>query len=83
MNCTARIRPFRTINNTELECSQYTGHGGRHSGILRDYAYQGSKSVISWDDFDRRCFHGEWPGDCAGLGGTCLLPGGHNGECAA
>lgn len=75
MTCDARIRPFRPMNEIELHCSINEPHG-RHSGILYNYAYQGSETSISWDEDDRRTFHGNWPGVCPG----CLLPLGHRGS---
>lgn len=79
MTCDARIRPFRMIRDDEIAC-EADGPHRIHTGIARNYAYQGSKTTISWDDEDRRCFHGEWPGDCQRLAPVhCLLPAGHRG----
>lgn len=81
-DCTARIRPFRPVNEVELSCGLGTVHSGSHAATLSDYAYPGSATVINWQDGDRRTFHGEWPGDCDG-GDECVLPAGHVGRCAA
>lgn len=82
MTCTARIRPFIPVNDTELRCENLPGHIGGHAATLRDYAYPGSTTVLSWQDTDRRTFHGHWPGACTSLDG-CTLPTGHHGNCAA
>jgi hypothetical protein len=81
MTCTAKIRPFRTRdggNDTEVQCSLEGLAHPQHSGVLRDYAYPGSETVIEWADGDRRNFYGDWPGDCE-ASRTCLLPNGHRG----
>lgn len=75
MSCDARIRPMRPINETEVLCEEPDGHVSGHQGTLRDYAYRGSATTMSWLDGDRRTFHGEWPGGCP----DCILPLGHRG----
>lgn len=73
--CDARIRPFRPINETELGCELVRGHV-QHASTLRDYAYPGSKTTISWSDTDRRIFRSEFaecPTD------RCILPAEHRG----
>lgn len=72
--CDARIRPF--TNATELRC-EATGDHSQHHGVLRDYAYPGSETTISWADTDRRNFRGEWI-ECPSRG--CMLPAGHRGD---
>ena len=90
-DCNARVRPFP--NETEVRCEVGSkkehelegggGHEGRqgvlvHEGVLRDYAYPGSETVIRWLEDDRRTFHGKWPGACEQEG--CPLPKGHDGS---
>lgn len=74
-DCKAAIRPLLT--DVEVRCEQ-TGNHGRHKGTLRDYAYPGSATTLSWLENDRRCYHGEWPGPCQT--GKCTLPQGHQGN---
>lgn len=76
MTCDARIRMFRPVNDTELHCEQDDGYHQEHFAFLRDYAYPGSQTTVTWLDDDRRTFRGEWPGDCP----NCILPSGHRGE---
>ena len=77
MSCDAKIRPFPGF--VEIDCEHHDGHPAMHRGVLRDYAYPGSMTVVEWDERDRRTFHGEWPGDCPG----CVLPVGHHGRHAS
>jgi hypothetical protein len=77
VTCDAAIRPFP--NATEIRCALPAGHTGDHSGVLHDYAFAGSRTEMFWSGSDRRCFRGDWPGDC-GFG--CILPLGHRGRCA-
>lgn len=86
MTCTARIRPFPPGNDTEVRCERDAHETTvMHSGVLRDYAYQGSATTIQWAEADRRTFHDAWPGQCPGTSGApgCVLPLGHGGGCAA
>jgi hypothetical protein len=79
MNCDARIRPFPAGNDTELICEvEHDEEHTSHSSVLKDYAYPGASTRISWLENDRRNFHGEWPGKCIG----CVLPLSHRGFCA-
>jgi hypothetical protein len=73
MTCDAHIRPFS--HTLEVGCEE-EGEHPTHKGVIRDYAYPGSQTVLQWMEEDRRCFHGEWPGDCPG----CILPLGHLGD---
>lgn len=73
--CEARIRPFPNL--TEVAC-ELEGEHRTHEGTLRDYAYAGSKTILKWEESDRRNFRGEWPGPCAVDG--CFLPRGHRGS---
>lgn len=75
MACDAAIRPF--LNDTELGC-EVDGEHRKHVGALRDYAYPGSVTTITWDEDDRRNFHGAWPGEC--YEPECKLPDGHRGN---
>lgn len=59
----------------------YTGTGPEHKAVLRDYAYPGSRTEVSWQAGDRREYTGPPPGSCGRLNG-CVLPGGHHGKCA-
>lgn len=79
--CDARIRPFPVGNDTEIACEDEMDHGAFHGGTLRDYAYPGSRTVMSWSEDDRRNFHGVWPGRCQLVAG-CVLPVFHAGRCA-
>lgn len=78
MSCKARIRPFP--DDREVACIEQAGVHN-HRGELRDMAYSGSVTEISWQDSDRRTFYGEWPGECRAMDG-CVLPLGHHGRCA-
>lgn len=72
MTCDARIRPLP--NGTEIWCHR-DGEHTTHSGMLRDYSYPGSGTVVEWNEDDRRTFHGEYPGLCDTT--NCTLPAGH------
>lgn len=76
--CPWKIRPFP--NDTELHCLDADDGHNRHTANLLDYAYAGSKTVITWIHGDRRQFTGDWPGKCTI--GPCTLPSGHHGRCA-
>lgn len=87
--CDARIRPFAHINpDVEVACDrpEPAGHT-QHAGTLRDYAYPGSATRITWLDDDRRSYVGSWPGPCGRptergqLSGPCTLPAGHPRKC--
>jgi hypothetical protein len=73
--CTAKIRPFP--NPTELACELDAGHDNSHYGVVRNYAFQGSHTGISWEESDRRTFRGDWA-RCGIF--TCILPLGHRGD---
>jgi hypothetical protein len=80
--CTARIRPLTDDTEIQCEVSTVDAHGS-HAGVLRDYAYPGSATVISWREDDRRIFRGEWtpcPVRSAGVAPVCILPAEHHGE---
>lgn len=77
--CPARIRPFPGPIILECENDGNKPHT-EHRTVLRDYAYPGSSSVITWQESDRRNFTGEWV-ECAA--GNCVLPNGHRGDCAS
>jgi hypothetical protein len=76
-DCQVKIRPFP--DGTELVCELADSHD-MHEATLRDYAYPGSRTRITWLHDDRRCVTGEWV-ECAH--GNCVLPNGHPGRCAA
>lgn len=71
---------MRPVNDTELQCEDDADHGGFHGSTLRDYAYPGSATVVSWTDTDRRTFTGDFI-ECPVVG--CIVPAGHRGECVA
>ncbi len=74
--CTAKIRPFRPVNDYEVTCERTDLHNS-HRAVIRDYAYPGSATELDWRDEDRRTFRSEW----AECGWTdCILPGGHHGD---
>lgn len=74
-SCSAKIRPFPSA--TEVTCLEDDGHSGIHAGVLSDYAFPGSQTVIQWLDADRRTFRGQWtPCDQS----DCVLPAGHRGN---
>jgi hypothetical protein len=82
--CDAAIRPFP--NNTELNCEVEGSHRD-HQAMLADYAFPGSRQLITWHEDDRRNFHGDWPGRCPYKAhplwddpGQCTLPDGHPGN---
>ena len=75
MSCPVKIRPFP--NSTELRCERAAGNHDEHYNVLRDYAFPGSETKMTWQDSDRRCFTGEWV-ECAEQG--CVLPNGHRGN---
>jgi hypothetical protein len=77
MTCDAKIRPFP--GNTEIGCDRDADHDltSPHSGILADYAYEGSRTSITWKEDDRRNFRGEWT-PCPSPG--CILPATHGGR---
>lgn len=79
MACDAKIRPFP--GPTELQCEHNDPHPEMvpHEATLRDYAYPGSETVVSWYENDRRTFRGDW----APCSGTCILPAGHRGNHAS
>lgn len=82
--CGARIRPMVPINSTELRCERPDAHvesthtlDRLHVSTLRDHAYPGSATVVSWLDDDRRNFTGEWV-ECPVQ--PCTLPANHRGN---
>jgi len=79
--CDARIRPLS--NDTEIVC-YLSEHPvpDQHTGHLRDYAYPGSVTEITWMESDRRNFHAQWPGACH-KAASCCLPDLHRGNCVS
>lgn len=75
MSCDARIKPFP--NDTVLTCELPAAHPGMHESTLRDYAYPGSETVVSWAEDDRRTFRGDWI-EC--VQPNCILPANHRGN---
>ena len=76
--CPARIRPFSTP--VIIECEAPADGHTTHTGALRDYAYPGSRTELTWLDNDRRNFTGDWV-ECPVRG--CVLPAGHRKACAS
>jgi hypothetical protein len=76
VTCDAKIRPFPGTYELVCELDEH-GPDELHVGVVRDYAYPGSETVIRWDDGDRRTYRGDWPGAC---GPGCMLPSGHHGR---
>jgi len=77
--CDARIRPFRPINENELQCSEDGEHTWHTANVL-DYAYPGSRTEMTWLEGDRRNFRGEFS-ECDRRT-TCILPKDHPGACS-
>lgn len=60
-----------------VQCDLESEKHSPHVGVLKDYAYPGSKTTIVWQESDRRNFRGKFT-ECDES--TCLLPAGHNGD---
>jgi hypothetical protein len=77
MNCDAKIRPMRPVNDTEITCERDLDQPHEnHRGTIRDYAYEGSETILNWAETDRRNFRGDWH-PCQFPG--CTLPNFHRG----
>lgn len=63
-------------DNITLRCELERPHRD-HQAVLRDYAFDGSVTLITWHEDDRRNYHGEWPGPCEDS--DCILPWKHRG----
>lgn len=74
--CPARIRPFPGVLVVQCERTHVIDDD-RHAGVIRDYAYPGSQTVLTWFDDDRRSFSGEWV-ECPVS--PCILPANHRGD---
>jgi hypothetical protein len=95
-NCTWSIRPFPGETQVSCEKQEHVWQAAseeviagtaEHRTVLRDYAWPGSATEITWLAGDRREFSGEWPGYCTRLGShggrqICTLPAEHRGSCA-
>lgn len=81
--CEAKIRPYRPINDNEVQCTLVEVTHVRHAGLLTDFAdpESGSSPTVKWNNTDRRIFYGEWPGQCLSSP-ECPFPNGHHGQCA-
>lgn len=77
MTCDAKIRPFP--NPTEVTCERDDGPHEEHSAVLRNYAYPGSETVLTWQESDRRTFRGLYI-PCGDNDAPCPLPWKHRGE---
>lgn len=73
--CPARMRPFPSVT-LQCERESHLHEDDEHSAVLRDYAYPGSSTTITWFDADRRTFTGDWI-ECPQRG--CILPANHRG----
>jgi hypothetical protein len=87
MRCDAKIRPFWPVNDTELQCEvavieRLRGgtaeHHFEHWAVIRDHAFPGSRTEITWQEYDRRTFHGDWV-PCLTSSVKCMLPAEHPG----
>ncbi len=74
--CPFRMRPFPSF--TVIDCTLPAGHDANHVGALRDYAYPGSITQVTWLHSDRRTFSGPFI-ECPTRG--CILPAGHPRKC--
>lgn len=69
------------------DCDQPAGHDGPHGGPLNhDIELAGGPGRtlprFQWLENDRRNYHGDYPGVCAGPS-ACILPKRHHGNHAA
>ena len=75
--CAAKIKPF--LDKTILQCEYHAQvPHEEHFSVLKDYAYPGSETRITWMETDRRTFYGDWEA-CPE---NCILPISHRGVCA-
>jgi hypothetical protein len=72
------MRPFPGPEEIRCDKDEHLPGDLHHRGVIRDYAYPGSETVLSWQAGDRREFTGEWPGACPHQ--PCSLPAGHYGR---
>lgn len=79
MSCDARIAPFPD-KAVIVDCEVGDIDHDPHVGVLRDYAFEGSRTELTWFEDDRRTFRGEWV-PCA-ADAKCILPCNHPGRCA-
>lgn len=79
MTCDAKIRPFPDA--TEVTCERDGERHDEHEGVVRDKAWPGSETRLTWWESDRRTFRGEWRA-CEPLSYEfgCILPRGHAGR---
>lgn len=57
------------------------GDDMEHEGAIRNFAYAGSVTKLSWMAGDRREFTGTWPGPCTdNEPAGCILHTGHHGR---
>ena len=80
--CPAKIRPFNPRDPLEVQCER-GAHAATmtHEGVIRDYAYKGSETKLSWDGGDRRNFFGKF--QPCGFQKLCTLPLKHRGNHAS
>lgn len=77
-SCLAKIRPLHD-KTIEIHCYLPLDSHTLHIGVLRDYAFVGSRTSIHWADGDRRNYRGDFM-PC--VAAPCVLPDGHYGLCA-
>lgn len=76
-SCDAKIRPFPTP--LDVRCEKPAAPHDEHQAVLRDYAYAGSETVLTWQESDRRTFRGLYIA-CGDNDAPCVLPRGHRGS---
>lgn len=88
-SCDARLHASEGIGI--IDCDQMHStvvDSTQHSGVVKDYAYPGSRTTITWYEHDRRNFRGGFArcGEPTPTGltmGACILPVGHRGNHAS
>lgn len=78
MKCDAKIKPM--VDDIVVSCNGDHKKEGQHSGDLKDFAYPGSVTTITWLEGDRRSFNGDWPGQCPECNPLVHVPVGHLGK---
>ena len=77
--CQFRIWPFPGFQIIDCDLFEHPDTV-KHQGVIRDYAYPGSVTLLNWMHADRRTFSGEFIA-CPTRG--CILPAGHPRGCEA
>lgn len=76
-SCTARLGWGLPGSAIIVDCDQPAGHRAEHSGDWHHHLHPTNTTRITWQDEDRRTFHGGFQ-PCPITG--CVLPGGHRGD---